>query len=299
MSEKSMECIVHLESVRKVFRDTIAVRDVCLNIVGGARVGVVGENGAGKSSLFNLILGTARPTSGDVRVFGLNPHLHAEAVRERIGFVSAHHPFYKWMKIRELLQFVRPFYPRWNRDFEKELLESLSISLKKHVGELSTGMLARVALLLSLAHEPDLLIFDEPFTGLDAVSRDEIQRSIKRYLDRKRDRSILLATHHPEEIRRLVDSILILSDGNLVYDKPITNIGESIKRVHLECSPEASLDQVAMIRSQRTSHGWILIVHNWHEGMTSRIEQVSGGRVTDICPVDLEDCLLIRSEDDE
>jgi len=102
-------------------------------------------------------------------------------------------------------------------------------------------MIARVGLLLSLAYEPDLLIFDEPFTGLDAVSRDEIQRSIKRYLDRKRDRSILLATHHPEEIRRLVDSVLILCDGNLVYDKPIENIGESIKRVHLECSPEAAV----------------------------------------------------------
>lgn len=296
---ESVESIVQLESVRKAFRDTIAVRDICLNIHCGARFGVVGDNGAGKSSLFNMIVGTARPTCGSVRVFGLDPRENAEKVRSRIGFVSSNHPFPKWMRVSELLSFVRAFYARWNRDFELELVEKLSINLKKRIRELSTGMLARVAILVAIAHEPDLLILDEPFTGLDAVTRDEIQRLTKRFLDQRSNRVLLLATHHAEEIRCLVDSVLILCGGSLAYGQTIAHIGDTIKRVHLECSSEPNLDAISVIRSQRTSNGWVLIVNNWDDAMPASIEKATSGRIENICPVNLEDCLLFRSVDDD
>lgn len=168
------ENVVEVSGLSRQFGKMTALDDVSLNVEPGVVSGLVGENGAGKTTLIKHLLGLFKAQTGSVRVFGLDPVKDPVGVLGRIGYLSEDRDLPDWMRIEELMSYTRAFYPKWDQAFAEELRDTFELSKKQRIKKLSRGQRARTGLLVALAHRPDLLILDEPSSGLDPIVRRDI-----------------------------------------------------------------------------------------------------------------------------
>src|SRR5947209_1566843 len=161
------EAIVQVQHLSRRFGDTLALDDVSLTVPRGGVFGLVGVNGSGKTTLIKHVLGLLRAQSGSVRVFGLDPVADPVGVLSRLGCLAEDNDLPPWMRVDELLWYTRSFYPAWSDDYAEELRRAFDLDPAARTGNLSRGQKARLGLLLALAYRPDLLVLDEPSSGLD------------------------------------------------------------------------------------------------------------------------------------
>ena len=160
--------IVTVQQVSRVFGRTVALADVTLSVARGAVFGLVGENGAGKTTLIKHLLGLYRPEYGQVRVFGSDPVRDPVGVLGRIGYLSEDRDLPEWMRVGELMSYTRAFLSRvGTTSLARELIEMFELDIGQKIRTLSRGQRARAGLLVAVAHRPDLLLLDEPSSGLD------------------------------------------------------------------------------------------------------------------------------------
>ena len=204
------ENVVELDGVSRRFGKTVALDGLSLRVPRGCVYGLVGVNGAGKTTLIKHILGLLKVRSGSVRVFGLDPVRNPVAVLRRIGYLSEERDLPEWMRIDELMRYTAAYHPNWDQAHAEELLKTFGLDASKKVKNLSKGMRAQAGLVAAVAHRPDLLVLDEPSTGLDAVIRRDILKAIIRTVaDDGR-------TFQKKEIVDLVDyTSLVLRRGEL------------------------------------------------------------------------------------
>ena len=150
------------------------LREVSFDLVPGAITGFIGRNGAGKTTTLNSLLGFIRPDGGEVSFFGLDMKTHAEAIKQRIGFVSAGMAYYTGKKLKTITDVTRAFYPNWDDTAYKKYMSQFGLDESKTPAALSNGMKIKYALALALSHGADLMLLDEPTSGLDPVSREEL-----------------------------------------------------------------------------------------------------------------------------
>jgi ABC-2 type transport system ATP-binding protein len=172
--------VVEVESLSRKFGKMLALNDVSLQIQPGLVYGLVGANGAGKTTLMKHLLGLLKAKQGSVRVFGEDPVKKPVEVLGRIGYLSEERDLPEWMRIDELLNYSAAYYPGWDRTYAQELVETFGLDVSKKIKQLSKGMRAQAGLVAAVAHRPDLLLLDEPSTGLDAVVRKDILNAIIR-----------------------------------------------------------------------------------------------------------------------
>ena len=172
-------------------------------------VGLVGVNGAGKSTMLRLAMGMIRADGGEVSTLGGHPFEHRDHVRQHIGFVPDRHFLYRWMTVGSCLRFVSPLYPTWDVALQERLLEQFDLEPDRRLSDLSHGMLAKVALIIALAHRPPLMLMDEPISSLDPISREDFLESFRRV--RKQAKALaVFSSHQLEELREFVDRIVII-----------------------------------------------------------------------------------------
>lgn len=217
------EPVVKIRELTRQFGSHIALYRINLTIPQGIVYGLVGGNGAGKTTLIKHILGLLRAEEGMVQVFGVNPVVNPPAVLGRIGYLSEDRDMAGWMYVEELLNYTRAFFPDWDPVFAKELLEMFELSRHQKIKTLSRGQLARVGLLTALAHRPQLLLLDEPSSGLDPVVRKDILGAIIRTVVDE-GRTVLFSSHLLDEIERVADHVAMLANGRLVLDDTLDNI---------------------------------------------------------------------------
>lgn len=165
--------VLAVRQVARVFGRTVALADVTLSVARGTVFGLVGENGAGKTTLIKHLLGLHRPERGQVRVFGLDPVRDPVGVLSRIGYLSEDRDLPEWMRVGELMSYTRAFYPQWDDDLARELIEMFELDIGQKIRTLSRGQRARAGLLAAVAHRPDLVLLDEPSSGLDPGARQD------------------------------------------------------------------------------------------------------------------------------
>ena len=163
--------LFRLEDVHKFYGAHEVLRGVTLQVNPGERVGLVGRNGAGKTTTIKCLLGLLRPTSGTVRVFGLDPQNNDVAVKSRLAYVPDAVAFYPWMTVRDTLNFFASFRAHWNPEIERDLLERFGLDAGQKASALSKGQKTQLALITAICPEPELLVLDEPTSGLDAIVR--------------------------------------------------------------------------------------------------------------------------------
>lgn len=217
------EPVVVIRELTRTFGYKVALDRVNLKIPQGSVYGLVGGNGAGKTTLIKHILGLLQAEQGMVQVFGLNPVANPPAVLSRIGYLSEDRDIAGWMRVDELLNYTRAFFPDWDPVFAQELLDMFELSSYQKVKTLSRGQLARVGLLTALAHRPALLLLDEPSSGLDPVVRRDILTAIIRTVADE-GRTVLFSSHLLDEVERVADQVAMLANGRMVLDDSLDNI---------------------------------------------------------------------------
>ena len=203
---------VQITHINKSFGAQQVLRDICLDIPAGQIVGLLGPNGAGKSTLMKILMGLWRPDSGSV------------SVPQRIGYLPENNPLYEEMYVSEYLQFMASLDGIQNTEYRiQTLIEKVGLTPEKHkhIRELSKGYRQRVGLAQALLGDPQLLILDEPTTGLDPNQLVEI-RSLIRSLGQ--DRTVILSTHIMQEVREMCDRVIIIDHGEIKADRPVNEV---------------------------------------------------------------------------
>ena len=220
------EPVVRVLDLTRRFGATTALDSVSLSLPRGAVYGLVGANGAGKTTLIKHILGLLRAESGSVRVFGLDPVADPVGVLSRIGYLSEENDLPGWMRVDELMRYSRAFYRAWDDAYAEELRLTFALDPSARIKDLSKGQKARVGLLIALAHRPELLVLDEPSSGLDPIVRRDILGAIIRTIAHE-GRTVLFSSHLLGEVEQVADHVTMISHGRIVLSGPLDEIKES------------------------------------------------------------------------
>jgi ABC-2 type transport system ATP-binding protein len=226
------QSVITTSSLTRRFGSKAALDDVSFCVPRGSVFGLVGENGAGKSTLIKHVLGLWRAQSGEVRVFGLDPVIEPVSVLGRIGYLSEQPDLPEWMTVGEFIRYTRAFYPRWDTKYAEQLRQQFGLDLDKRVRVLSKGQRAKLGLLAAQAHRPDLLLLDEPSSGLDPIVRNDILAAVIRTVADE-GRTVFFSSHLLEEIERVADHIAMLHQGRLVLCAPLDEIKIQYRRILL------------------------------------------------------------------
>jgi len=224
--------VIEIQRVTRRFGHKTALDDVSLTVPRGGVFGLIGGNGAGKTTLIRHVLGLLRAETGSVRVFGLDPVEQPVGTLGRIGYLSEDRDLPEWMRVRELMRYTQAFYPRWDEAFAEELREMFDLDPTTKVKNLSRGQRARTGLLLALAHRPDLLVLDEPSSGLDPVVRRDILGAIIRTIAEE-GRTVLFSSHLLDEVERVADRVAIIHQGRILLTDAMDDIKETHRRLTL------------------------------------------------------------------
>src|SRR5947199_4377196 len=220
---ENTERVVHVERLSRRFGTTVALDDLSLSVPRGAVFGVVGANGAGKTTLIRHLLGLLRAQAGTVRVFGRDPVTDPVGVLSRVGYLCEENDLPPWMRVRELLRSVRAYYPGWDDDYAEELRSTFALDPAARVRDLSRGQKARAGLLVALAYRPELLILDEPSTGLDPLARRDILAAVLRTVAQE-GRTVLFSSHLLDEVERVSDHVALVDRGRVVVQGPLDEV---------------------------------------------------------------------------
>jgi ABC-2 type transport system ATP-binding protein len=214
-----------VEGLTKRFGKKLAVDGLSFQVEVGRVCGFLGRNGAGKTTTIRMLVNLMRPSAGKATVLGLDPRRQFVEVMQRVGYVGETPTMHGWMKVRELAWFTAGFYDRWDRGKVASLLERFGIDPEQQVKHLSRGTNAQLALALALGHNPELLILDEPSTGLDPIVRRDFLEGIIQLIQEE-GRTVLLSSHLVHEVERVADQIVVIEAGKLVTSESV----ESLKR---------------------------------------------------------------------
>lgn len=206
---------VELTDVSRRFRGRIAMDRVTLAVPTGSVFGLVGINGAGKTTLIRHLIGALLPQTGTVRVLGRDPITDRVSVLRRVGYLTEEDSLPKWANVGELLRFFRGIQPNWDDSYAKQLCEMFRLSVGDRLSSLSKGQRARVGLLAAIAHRPEVLILDEPSSGLDPIARGDILEAVIRTVNED-GRTVLFSSHLLDEVDRVCDSVAMIHEGRIV-----------------------------------------------------------------------------------
>lgn len=281
---------IRISGLRKQYKDFL-LKDVSFSLPSGFVMGLVGPNGAGKTTIIKLIMNLIRPDGGTIEIFGMDHRAKEEQVKARIGFVYDVPPFYKDVSLRNTKRALALFYERWNERLFNDLASQFQLPLKKKVKTLSNGMRTKFALALALSHEADLLVLDEPTTGLDPVFRRELLHGLSGMLQDE-SKSILFSTHITTDLERIADYVTFLRGGEVVLS---TSKEELLENWGVVRGDEGALDHVDRgVRHgvRRHAHGLDILTSN------ARAARAACGDRVVIDPASFEDIVVLMNGTD-
>jgi ABC-2 type transport system ATP-binding protein len=194
----------------------------------GQVVGLLGRNGAGKTTLLEALLGLREPQAGTVKLFGQDAQQLDDATRARIGYVPQHSDLFEGFTPAQLLAYFRSFYPRWNEAKVEGLMSRWDIARDKPIRKLSGGQKQRLSIIRALAHDPDLLVLDEPVASLDpAGRRDFLRELVGEVLDR--GATVVFSTHILSDLERVAFNLAFMSEGRIALQAPLDDLLDQVR----------------------------------------------------------------------
>jgi ABC-2 type transport system ATP-binding protein len=227
-----MTAAIETFDLTRRFGRTEAVNGLSLQVPAGSIFALLGPNGAGKTTTLKLLMNLVRATSGRATVLGVDSRRLGPRDFQRIGYVSENQRLPEWMTPRELFDYCRPFYAAWDEALQAKLEVDLGLTSRAPLRTLSRGTRMKAALLASLAYRPELVVLDEPFTGLDPLVRDELIRGLLE-VSGERTWTVVISSHDIDEVERLADWIGFISDGRLVFAEPISALLDRFRLVEV------------------------------------------------------------------
>jgi ABC-2 type transport system ATP-binding protein len=223
-----MRSAIRSRGLTRRFGKTLALDGVNLEVGVGAVYALVGENGAGKTTLIKLLMNLIRPTGGKAEVLGFESGQLSGKIFARIGYVSENQQIPEWMTVGEMLSYYRNFYPTWDRTLEERLVSQFDLPVKRKLKHLSRGMRMKASLASSLAYRPELIVLDEPFSGLDPLVRDELVEGL---IERASEATVFISSHDLADIERVASHIGFLESGRLRFSEEMTTLTNRFRAV--------------------------------------------------------------------
>ena len=276
-----MDSVININGVSHSYGRKLALDNVSFEVQKGRVFGLVGENGAGKTTLIKHLLGSLCPDEGTVTLFGAEPSRDPASVLARIGYLSEDRDLPLWMRVKELMRYTRSFYPDWDEEYAQQLLKQFRLDPEAKIRNLSRGEKARAGLLTALAHRPELLLLDEPSSGLDAVSRSDILGVVVRSVA-EGGRTVVFSSHLLDEVERVVDDVAMFHQGRLELLMSMEELRATHQRRVVEL-PEGvdqfpSLECVLHVEGE--GREWAMVCHGDADVTRKALEGV-GARILD------------------
>ena len=266
--------VIDISKLVRKYGQTDAVNGLTLSVEPGKCYGFFGRNGAGKTTTIKCLLNLLQPTSGSVRLFGLDPARDEVAVKSRLAYVPDNVAFYPWMTIRETLDYLASVRPHWNRETERHLLSQFRLPEHQKTSTLSRGQRVQVALIAAVCPEPELLLLDEPTSGLDPIIRREfIETVIGAYQETDPgNRTIFVSTHLIAEFEGLIDEFTLIDQGKALLTLNADVARQQYKRIRLRFAQEPPvLDFPEILQQRREAREVELVVRENGHPLADRI----------------------------
>jgi ABC-2 type transport system ATP-binding protein len=287
--------VIEAADLRKSYGSVEALRGLSLQVPAGSIYGFLGPNGAGKTTTIKILLGMARPTSGQARVFGLAADAQEPSVeiRRRTGFVGDDKDLYDYMTVEAMIRFTAPFFPRWRDDLEQRYLRKFELSPDRKVKTLSRGMRTKLGLLLALCRGAELLILDEPTSGLDPVMTEQVLQALVGHVAGE-EMTVFFSSHQIAEVDQIADHVVIIDRGRAVVTGALDDLRERYRRIQLvfdSDAPAVTFRAPGVERTQRK--GRVLTVLS-SAGSEQIVEEARtlGPVSVDVVPVTLKEIFL-------
>ena len=266
----------------------------CLNlrVPQGSVYGLLGRNGAGKSTALKMLMGMVRPDSGRAELLGEDSAHISNATRSRIAYLAEGHPLYGWMTVEDAVRFTRPFYPRWNHVLVDQILDHFELPRRQKVRRLSRGQQAQVSLALAVAPDPELLVLDDPTLGLDTVVRRDFLESLIQIIQRQ-GRTILFSSHILGDVERVADRIGVLVGGALRVDCRTETFRESIRKLVLEFAghPPESPPIPGLVSWRQSGTSLDVVLVGYDDAQREAVEAL-GPLSIEVLDLNLEDAFI-------
>lgn len=229
-----MEMVLQVSGLNKSYGD-FALQNVSFSVPEGCITGLIGANGAGKSTTLRAILGLTQCDGGDIQAFGLHAATDAQQMKDRIGVVLDHGCFYEELTAQEMKSVIAPAYSTWCEvDFQR-YMERFSLSPKQRIQTMSTGMKMKFALALALSHKAELLIMDEPTSGLDPLVRRQFLDVLRDFME-SGGRGVLFSTHITSDLDKVADVLVMIDHGHILFQEEKDALMEQYRIVKGDCA---------------------------------------------------------------
>ena len=246
--------MLQVEQIKKNY-DTFEL-DCSLEVEKGRVTGLVGLNGAGKSTTFKSILDLVRPDSGNIKIFGVDHCKLSVAQKEDIGVVLPEHGFSGYLSIKTLLPVLASFYHNFKKEEFLKNCENMGLDIKKPIREFSTGMQAKLKLLIAMSHSAKLLILDEPTVGLDVQAREELLNMLREYMEEDEERSILISSHISSDLEGFCDDIYVIHGGKIVLHENTDTITDEYGLLKVSEKEYEKMDKTYILYSKKEFFGY-------------------------------------------
>jgi ABC-2 type transport system ATP-binding protein len=223
-----MSAVIETHDLAKRYGKFGALHGLNLSMPEGSVFALVGASGAGKTTTIKILLNMIAPTRGRATILGVDTRSITAPLLARVGYVSENQALPARLRVEQFFDYLRPCYPTWDSHLELQLRRQLRLPAGRRINELSHGMRLKLALACAMAFRPQLLVLDEPFSGLDALTRDEM---IGEFLREPREMSILISSHELDEVERLATHVAFLDEGRLLFQGTLPELREHAREV--------------------------------------------------------------------
>lgn len=289
------EAVIKTTDLTKTFPgEVVAVTGLDIAVPKGRVYGLIGRNGAGKTTAIRMLMGLLHPSSGQAEVLGRDMWTAPAEHRERVTYVPQEQQVHAWMTLRQLCHYVAHFYTKWDQSYADRLVKRFDLAPDRQVGLMSGGQQRKAAILLALAARPEVLIMDEPAAGLDPIARRELIDELVDAMADGEGRTVLLSTHIISDLERIADYVGIMDRGRIVTSSPLEDLQTKTKRVQVvfdgNLVPEG-FQIPGAVRTDISGPVATAVVRLQDESQLEHLGALHGARVN-VFPLGLEDIFI-------
>ena len=230
--------------------------DCSLEVIPGCVTGLIGQNGAGKSTTFKAILGLISTDGGNITILGKDIRDFTAKDKEKLGVVLSDSGFSGYLKIKDIIPVMENMYTRFDKPFFLEQAERFQLPLNKQIKDFSTGMKAKLKVLAAISHNAKLLLLDEPTAGLDVIARDEVLEMLREFLEKDEERSILISSHISSDLESLCDNLYMIHDGKIILHEDTDVLLSDYALLKVNEEQYRKLDRQFILRSKKETYGY-------------------------------------------
>jgi ABC-2 type transport system ATP-binding protein len=292
-TESQRDPVIQAHGLTRFFGSKCAVDSLSFRVPHGSVFAFIGRNGAGKTTTIRMLLGLLEPTRGSSSILGYDSMALPPEGRARIGYMAESHPVYAWMRVSQCAVFQKGFYSHWNQDIFAAVIDYFAIDPCTKAGHLSHGQRAGLHLAMTLAIEPELLMLDDPATGLDPAARRSLLEAMI-YFTRSRERTIFFSSHLLDDVERVADHVAVLDYSVLRACCSVDTFRDRVRRlsVRYPAAPPRDLPAIpGLLQLTQAENELTLIVAN-PKGQIERTLRSLGALTVDEQPISLEDALI-------